>query len=329
MSIPELKVSASAVSIDVKTAADLIRRRNNILIVSHRSPDGDTLGCAFGLHYALKSLGKKSRVACSDGFPERYYFLYENYSPEDFDPEFIIAVDIADTNLFGEKLRELSSHVGLCIDHHSSNSFYAENTLLKSCAAATEIIYSVIKELGVEIGPDIACCIYTGLATDTGCFKFSNTTDQTHTVAAEMIRSGAPYKLINYRMFDMKSRSRIAVEREVYNSMEFFYGEKCALSYIPMDLMEKSGADEYEIEGIAALPRQIEGVEIALTLRESKKDSFRVSIRSSDNYNSALVASAMGGGGHATAAGCTLSGNFEECKARLIAEVGKALKLNG
>ncbi|MDR2656120.1 MAG: DHH family phosphoesterase [Oscillospiraceae bacterium] len=310
--------------ISLKTAADLIRRKDNILILSHRNPDGDTLGSAFALCYSLLKLGKKVRVDCSDGFPERYGFLYEGYKPPaPFEPEFVIAVDTADTVLLGQKFAVFADKTDLCIDHHLSNTFYAENTLLEDCAAAAEIIYALIQELQIPIDALTAACVYTGISTDTGCFKFSNTSPNSHVIAAEMMKLGAPVRIINYLMFEKKSKGRFAVERTVYSTVEFFFDGRCSLVHIPLELIASAGTNSYEIEGIAAVPRQIEGVEIAFTLFERSDGSYRVSVRSSDDFDSSGIAKAFGGGGHFAAAGCTVAGNFEEVRSRLLAETGK------
>lgn len=312
--------------IEMSQAAEMLKNNNNILIICHKSPDGDTLGSGFGLYFALTKMKKNARVICSDTFPARYDFIYKGYKEKQFEPEFIVAVDLADVPLFGENTAQYSDKIDLCIDHHPSNTLYAKNTYLSITAATAEIIYELIKQLNVTFDEQIATALYTGICTDTGCFKYSNTTASTHRIAADMIDAGASYKMINRIMFDTKSPARIVVERAVYNSIEYFFDGKCALCVISQSLMQESGADEYEIEGISALPRQIEGVEVGITMRENFDGSYRVSIRTSDNVDASELAKMLGGGGHARAAGCRIGAPLDKAKKLLIDKVCTVLE---
>lgn len=314
--------------IDITQVAKLLKDNDNILIICHKSPDGDTLGSAFGLYFALTKVGKSARVECSDEFPKRYGFIYDGYIEKQFEPEFIVSVDLADVQLFGDKLLHLSDKVDLCIDHHSSNTMYAKNSYVSITAATAEIVYNIIDKMEIEFDMQIATALYTGICTDTGCFKFSNTTSSTHRIAAIMIDYGAPYQMINRVMFDTKSTARILVERSVYNSIQYFFEGKCALCVISRSLMDESGADEYEIEGISALPRQIEGVEVGVTIRENINGGFRVSIRTSDAVNASEIACMLGGGGHARAAGCSVSGSLEEVISTITDKVKTVMENN-
>ena len=313
--------------INIQKVVKLLEDNDNILIICHKHPDGDTLGSGFGLYYALTKIGKTAKVICSDPFPERYSFIYEGYEDKEFEPEFIVSVDLAATELFGENTAKYADKIDLCIDHHPSNSMYAKNNYVKITAATTEIIYEIVSEMEIPFDKQIATAIYTGLSTDTGCFKFSNTTSSTHIIAADMMDAGADYAMINRLMFDTKSVARIMVERDVYNSIEYFFGGRCALCVISRDLMEKSGADEYEIEGISALPRQIEGVEIGVTLRENKTGGYRVSIRTSEPIDASKVAGLLGGGGHSRAAGCTVEGSLDDAKTVIVEKIGEVIEV--
>ena len=179
--------------LSVQQMAQRLKSADNILILCHKNPDGDTVGCGSALYYALKALDKNAAVLCSDTIPARYAFTNAHLFKGEFEPETVIAVDVAGLQLFGEGngVPRYSRHVDLCIDHHAGNSGYADFTLLDgSAAAAAELMYRVILEMGVDITPHIADCLYTGVATDTGCFRFSATTANTHLVAAKLIEAG-------------------------------------------------------------------------------------------------------------------------------------------
>lgn len=312
------------VAITLRGTAELLKSHDDILILTHQNPDGDTLGSGFALLFALQSMGKRARVECSDEFPPRYGFMFPDYIPQPFEERFVVAVDIADTQLFGKGTEKYTGKTNLCIDHHPSNSHYAEQTLLVADAAATaEIICDVIRELGVRCDIKMATCIYTGLSTDTGCFKFSNTTAKTHRTAAEMIELGVDSAEINREMFSRKTQSRIAIEREVYNTMEYHFGNRCAVICMTLAMLQKAGADDAELEGVSAIPCQIDGIEVGVTLRE-KGDDFKVSLRTSRYINASNICAELGGGGHARAAGCTVAGTLDEVKARVLGLVKKA-----
>lgn len=313
---------------DLQKTANILKLADNFLIIAHASPDGDTIGSAFALCQALIKFGKKSRVACSDIIPTKYEYIYSNFERCDFVPEYIIATDIADINLFGEKLQEYAGIINLCIDHHISNNKYAEFTLLDEKAAATcEIIADVVRILGVEYDSIIANCIYTGLATDTGCFRFSNTTAKTLRCAADMIEAGAKSAYINKRMFETNSRPRLEIERSAMNTLEFFCDDRVALICITLDMLQKAGASEAELDGIPSLPVCIEGVIAGITIKEKSIGLYKISVRTNNGVNASKICASLGGGGHASAAGAQYEGKLEDIKKKMIDLVYKELEV--
>ncbi len=310
--------------IDVKECASLLRDNDNFLILSHRTPDGDTLGSAFALKRALDIMGKKSMVRCQDNMHQKFSYLWEGLDNTDIEYDKIIAVDVADKKLLGEDFEALyGDKVFLNIDHHMSNREYAENLLLEDRAAAAVVIYEVICQLGIEITPEIANCVYTGLATDTGCFMFSNTTPTVHRIAAEVMEKGADYTLINRLMFETRTISYIKLEQMAVASIESYFDGKCAIMTITREMFEKSGSNESECDGIASIPRKIEGVKIGITIRERATGGFKVSLRTVEPYDAAKICLKLGGGGHNRAAGCDFDCSLEEAKATLL-EIIKA-----
>lgn len=300
--------------LSVPQTTELLRGTDRILILTHHYPDGDTLGSGFALCQALQRLGKNARVECSDDIPEKYGYLTANMTPSPpFDPQFICAVDVADTRLLGDKLSVYADRIQLCIDHHPSNTQYASKLLLIPDYAATAmLICEVIRELGLEIDQDIASCLYTGIATDTGCFKYSNTTSYTLRMAADMLDCRVNSEMINRLMFDMKTRARVELERLALDKMRFYLDDRCAMMLITLDMIKRSGAGEDDMEGLAPIPRQIEGVWVGVTLREKKDGSFKVSVRTGNQADASAICRLLGGGGHIRAAGCSLDGPAEE-----------------
>lgn len=295
--------------IDVKTAANFLTENNDYLILMHASPDGDTVGCGHALCGALQRMGKNARAVCPDDIPHRFDYMLRAVENQEFEPKTVICVDVADTKLLN-KMKSVGDTAKLCIDHHQTNTGYAEMTLLDpDCAAAAELIYEVIKALDVPFDKPLADCIYTGAATDTGCFKFSNTTAQTHRIAAEMIDCGADFARINYVNFDMKTRGRIKLEQAVRESIAYFAEGHIALITVPLSLIRSiSDIDEEDVGALSDFPRQIEGVDIGICLKEKKNGIFKASLRSSERINAAKICERFGGGGHARAAGCSFEG---------------------
>ena len=211
--------------LNVQQMAQRLMTADNILILCHKNPDGDTIGCGSALYCALKALDKNVAVLCSDAIPNRYAFTNAHMFKGEFEPQTVVAVDVASVQLFGENngMTQFSRHVDLCIDHHAGNSGYADFTLLNgSAAAAAELLYEVINAMGVAITPHIADCLYTGLATDTGCFRFSSTTANTHIVAAKLIEAGCHVEELNTLLFDTKPRERMEAERIARNHLEYY-----------------------------------------------------------------------------------------------------------
>ncbi|NLL91012.1 MAG: bifunctional oligoribonuclease/PAP phosphatase NrnA [Ruminococcaceae bacterium] len=316
-------------SIDANKAAQLIKENDNILIIVHDDPDGDTLGSGYALWWVLQNAGKRIRVISPSEISYRYKFLEnfykENVKDDDFEPDYIISVDIASASLFG-KLRHLADKVDLAIDHHVGNSLYAKHTYLNtehsSCA---EAVYDVIKE-NWEIDRFTAEAIYTGLSTDTGCFRFGNTTANSHIVAAEMIDTGFDVAMVNKLLFETTTKAQIHLERMALDTLEFYYHDKIAMLTVTLDIMELSGAHESDMTFINPIPRRFEGVEVGVVFRELKNGNVKASLRSAGKVRVNLICEKFGGGGHEAAAGFEVSGEMIDIKAAVVNEVIRHLK---
>lgn len=313
--------------ISEQEAAAMLQRADHILLLAHQYPDGDTLGSNFALCQALQALGKTVRVLCGDPIPERYEYMHEGLPQPEFDPQFICAVDVADAKLLGPTVQQqYGDRVDLCIDHHSTNTGYAAHTCVDAdCAAAAMVVFRLIGLLGVELTPSIAQCLFTGIATDTGCFKYSNAGALAHRMAADCIDKGIPYEMINRVNFDIKSRARIELERMALDQMRFSHAGRVAVMVITNEMVEKSGADDNDMEGLPPIPRQIEGVWVGITLRQKADGNYKISVRTGTHADAAKICALLGGGGHNRAAGCAVDGTLEEAKAAIIQAVEQAV----
>ena len=311
--------------IDAAAAASFLKENDCFLILTHASPDGDTLGSGFALRAALEGIGKKAKVICPDGIPQKFEFIAVQNNV-DFEPKTIIAVDVADDKLLGSLEEIYKGKIELCIDHHRSNTEFAKRLYLEAdSGAATECVYNVIEALGVEITPYIASCLYLGMATDTGCFKFSNTTPRTHRYSALMMEKGADYDEINRVMFETKSRGRLAMEKIVLDTMEFYFGGKCSVITVTNEMISKTGCSVDELDGITALSRQIEGVLVGITLKQKEDGRFKVSVRTFEPFDASAICAKHGGGGHMRAAGCEFKLPASEVKELLLATLEEFL----
>ena len=312
--------------ITVQQAAEYLINADNILLLSHKNPDGDTVGSAGGLMHALKKLGKNCAVACNDEIPQKYDFLNLDIFKGQFIPDCIVAVDVADTKLLGDKMAEYADSIDICIDHHPSNTGYARMVCCDGALpAAAQLVLQVVQAMGVVLDESIANCLYTGRMTDTGCFKYSATTAQTHIAAAELLRAGAWHDFIANRFFMSKSRRTIALEKHALNTLEYYFDDRCAVIELSSEVLRETGAQQGDFEGISAMPRTIEGVDVGITIRQVNESLFKVSIRTNENANANEIAAGLGGGGHTKAAGCEVMGSMESVKNAILREVETAL----
>lgn len=299
----------------------------DVLLLCHKNPDGDTIGSAAALYHGLKQLGKHSAILCADPIPSHYAHMEIELFTGQFQPGYVVAVDVASIQLFGDALEPYCSQVDLCIDHHSSNTGYADAMYLDgSAAASAEIIYEMLLSMQVKITPQIADCLYTGLSTDTGCFLYSNTTPRTHRIAAALMEAGARVEDLNVELFESKTPERMAIERTALENLEYHFEGKCALISLTREEIAASGVSMAELEGLTGLPRKIEGVQVGITLRQLPGASYKISVRTLKGVNACAIAQRLGGGGHARAAGCELEGNLDNAKAAILAEVEKELR---
>lgn len=313
--------------INVEKCARILKEQDNILILTHAHPDGDTLGCGFALCRALLKLGKKARVICADTIPAKYGYLYEDITMPAFEEQYIVAVDVATEHLLGALADAYGGKINLCIDHHATNTGYAEYLLLNAdAAAAAETVFKVIKALHVPMDRHIADCLYTGISTDTGCFRYASATSNTYRAAAELIDLGAANGFINRAMFETKTKTYAALERLAIEGMEFFCDERVCVITVTQAMYRLSGSDETETEAIAPLTRQTEGVEIGLTIREKANGLCKCSIRTYESVDASRLAACFGGGGHKQAAACNFDCGVEEAKALLLAQCRELLR---
>ena len=307
--------------ITTREAARLLRRQDNILILTHRRPDGDTTGCAAGLCQALRQLGKQAYLLRNpDITVMNSVYVRELWAEDGWTPDFVVSVDIAAKGLFFPEAEVYFDQIDLAVDHHPSFEGFGRNQCVyPEYAACGEIVYEICRELG-GITPEVALPLYVAVATDTGCFVYANTTANTHRVAAALMETGIDYFAVNKRHFRTKTRKRIAIETELMDKAEFFQEGRGVFLCIPLEMSRRVGADENDLEDISSLAGIIEGVDCGAVLREQAPGEWKLSLRTGANgrVNASRACMLLGGGGHAMAAGAALYGDLEAVKRQVL-----------
>ena len=303
-------------------AARRLRRMENVLILTHVRPDGDTVGCAAALCLALRKLGKTAYLLPNPGVTENTApFVTPYEAPVDFQPEYVVSVDIAALQLLPENAKIYAGQIELAIDHHPSfEGFGQQNIVRPEAAACGELVYDIIRHL-TAMDAEIALPLYVAVSTDTGGFQFANTTAYTHIVAAALMETGIDYQSVNKRFFRTKTRKRLALEADMLTHIEYFDRDRVAFLSVPLSLMARLQATESDAEELSSLGAQIQGVDCAVTFRELGEGEWKLSVRTGDRVNATEVCRMMGGGGHARAAGCTVRAGLPEVKRQCLAAI--------
>ena len=293
-------------------AAAVLKGWDKVLVLSHASPDGDTLGSASALLRGLVSLGKQVSFFCADPVPEKFGYLFQGIPLGEWEPDHVMTVDVADKSLLGKAPQELVDRIELAVDHHGTHvPFAAQRWVEPEAAAAAEMIYALLGELGAPVDQAVADCLYTGLTTDTGCFRYRSVTPRTHRIAAQLLELGARGADINRAMFESKSKAQVEAERLVMDTLRFSSNGLCALVQVPWGIFAQTGAQESDLDGVASLPREIQGVVLGVTLKEKTEGKVKVSLRANPPADASALCARFGGGGHQGAAGCTLETSLE------------------
>ncbi len=307
--------------------AKFLKENDNYIILTHASPDGDTLGAGYALYYGLKQLGKKAEVICPDVIPGKYaYFLCETDHICD-ENAVVIAVDIADKRLLGALEEKFGNKIDLNIDHHLTNKRYAKALCLDADASATcEIIYELLVKLDVRLDDTIAKALYTGIATDTGCFKYSCVTAKTHKIAAALYEYDIKADDINKIMFDTKSKDLLTLERMVLDTAEYHFDDKCMIITVTAAMQEKTGCSGPDLEGITEISRSVDGVIAGVTIKQTGSDTYKASVRTYQPLSASQICNSLGGGGHKNAAAAILKGTLEEVKIKILEAIKRQME---
>ncbi len=310
---------------------NILQEKDDFLITSHLSPDGDSLGSTIALGIALKKLNKKVAYCIDHSVGEKFMFLPEmenllRNNPEDHSYEIGVSLDCSDTSHLsnGDILKKCKYIIN--IDHHINNKNFGDLNYIDPTASATgEITYDILKRMGIKLDKDIAIALYTAIVTDTGNFKYSNTSPRTHLIISELLKLPILAWKINKKLFDEHSLSKVLLMGRAINNIQVLCDGKLAVTVISQKDMMEVGASPDELENIINIGRDIKGVEVSVLIKEKDDSEYRIGFRSNSYVDVAEIAYHLGGGGHKRASGCTMRGSQDGVVKQIIDIVSKKL----
>lgn len=311
-----------------------IEAHDDFLVVSHIQPDGDAASSTCAVGWLLNQLNKQYIMLNEGKIPDKFKFLWGYSRINDLSItnitkkyKYIITVDCADfsrigrvSELFAEDARILN------IDHHPTNDRYGTINYIENDAAATVVLlYDLIESMNIPWSLDIANCIYTGLLTDTGGFRYANTSTKVMQIASALINHGVNANQMAEELLEKLTVSHIYLLKKALNSLSFSKNKQISWVHLSLEDMKSSNASSEDVEGIVNYPRNIEGVEVGICFKETDDNKVKVSFRSSGKVDVARLAQNFGGGGHVLASGATMEGSMEEVAAVIIKAIEKEL----
>ena len=305
--------------LSARGAAGYLEALDNVLLLTHVRPDGDTIGSAAALCRALRDCGQTAYLLPNPEITATYApYAAPYWAPEGWQAEHIVSVDIADASLLPENAQSYRDRIELTIDHHPSQTFFARNTCLEADSAACgEIVYEIIQHL-TALTADIALPLYVAVSTDCGGFQYGNTTARTHRIAAALM-DVVDVAAVTKALFRTKSRVRLAMESRMVADMKLFDHQRVVVMEIPLSLRQEMQATDADIEELSALPALVEGTDCGVTLRELRPGTVKVSVRTGPRVDACALCRILGGGGHHAASGATVEGTLDEARMAVLA----------
>lgn len=303
----------------VSECAKLLGSKDNILILTHQNPDGDTVMSAAALCRALRRKNKKAYLYHNPQITKKMQpFVEKLFAPNSFEPKYTISVDVATETMFPEGF---SGKVDLAIDHHPTGSRYAAEELIEAgCSACGEIVQRLIVSFAGKLTKSEATLLYIALTTDTGAFQYANVNEQSFRSAAELLHAGADAQAVMLHFFRKTSLARLKLEGMIYSGLHIYHDGKIVIATVSQEMMRNAQATEDDCDDLAGLSGRAENAVINVTIRELEDGSSKISVRSAPGVSSLAVCAAFGGGGHEMASGCTIQESPEKAE-RLLLDV--------
>lgn len=297
-----------------REAAAFLAARDHFIILTHTRPDGDTIGSAAALCRGLRQLGKTADVLENRGVSPHFLWLHEGLTTRQVqENDCIICADVAAPGMLPDDFRPLLGRIALRIDHHGSAVSFTDRELVDpQSASCAELVYDVLTELGCRLDAAMAQAIYVGASTDTGCFRYANTTAHTFDTAAACARAGADVYRLNQDLFETNTLARLRMQGWIVDNLKLLCGGSMCVCAIPRSVEKAMGVTSDDMDNISSFPRTVAGVCVASTLREEKNGEVKLSVRAIPGYDATKVTARFGGGGHRGAAGATIRMPLQE-----------------
>jgi phosphoesterase RecJ-like protein len=299
----------------MKKIKELIESNDEFIILPHKSPDGDTIGSSVALKKALENNGKKGYIVLDDDIPLNLQFLaVEKYSLKTFNQldhqvKVVITIDSSDVTRFNERSTLLENRTVLNIDHHVTNTKYGDINYVKDASSVGELIYELLTELDYSIDSSVANAIYVAISTDTGSFKYSNTSKNTFKIASKL-RDKLDFELINRELYQKVLLDDVLLKNKVLGTLKV-YKEKIGIVFLTNEMLRTLALENADTDGIVEEVRNINGISVAIFIKEETEDQYKVSFRSKLDFDVSALALEFNGGGHPKAAGCTMNGPLD------------------
>lgn len=301
--------------------AQWLLSHDNYLIITHRRPDGDTLGTSAVLCRGLRQLGKTAHILENPEITEKYASLHQGLTVAAAqDTHTVICVDVASPGMLPECFRPLQERIVLRIDHHGTAIPFTDLELVDPQASSCgDVVYDVLCLMGAKLDKAMAEALYTAVSTDTGCFRYANTNAHAHMVAASCCEAGGDLFALNQILFETNSLARLKLQGWLVENALFLQAGKAVICALPLSVEKALGLTEDDMENISGFPRSIAGVKVAATLRQEESGLIKLSVRSVPSCNAGAICAQFGGGGHVGAAGASLHMSMEEAVTALTA----------
>lgn len=312
--------------------ANIISSKSSCLIIPHQSPDGDCLGSSYTLSNFLDRHQIKHHIIMDDVIPTNYLFLQKDnmIKSEDITDdqtfEYAIILDTSSLDRVGASSAVLDKcHKKIVIDHHKTNSFFGDFNVVEMVSSVGELLYNLYQELNYKIDLEDAKGLYTSIVTDTGEFRYSNTSSETLMIVSKLFDTGFDFESISREIFSNQEIQQVILKSTCLANLELHKDNKIVLMYVSQDMLKETNSQMFHSDGIVESGRDISGVEVSILLKEMDENTVKVSMRSKSYLDVAQISLLFDGGGHARAAGCTIKLPLNEAKLKILKEIERLI----
>ena len=296
----------------------------SIGVASHIDPDGDNLGSICALKKSLEIFGKEVFLYIDDQIPRSYQFLPGVDESSEIETnrrhDLFFALDCADQERLGKRVGDLfdRAKTKVVIDHHLTNQGYGDLNFIEIVSSTGELLYEILKQADLPIDREVATCLYTAISSDTGSFKYDSTSSRTHEIAADLLSHQIDLNEITINLYQRRSLAKTNLLMRAMQNLKILEDGKIALTRISLDDLDKTQAEHSDTDGIVEFIRDIDGVELAIFLKDSKRSGSKISMRSKGDIDASKIAVKFGGGGHKRAAGASFNGDLDQCQEAIL-----------